>query len=167
MSKILVIQPHKMLQHAMALSLFPQYQTRVTSVIPEAGEIEDMDAVIVDAASLRETHGLTAEAMVALQAWKLPMIWIDGGESALAPAREKVLVVKRPIGRQSLQRAVAECLGESAKTGRREKAPAPEREPCSIALAAVNDESPRAGVIELVDVVQESPTGKKMAPNKT
>lgn len=167
MSMILVIQPHKMLQHAMALSLFPQYQTRVTSVIPEAGEIEDVDAVIVDAMSLRETRALTAEAMASLRVWSVPMIWIDGGESPSAPIREKLVIVKRPIGRQSLQKAVAKCLGESATTERKQKAPAPKRKPRSTAPAAVNDESVRDNVIELVDVVQESPTSQNMVPDKT
>jgi hypothetical protein len=165
MTKILVIQPHKMLQQAMALSLFPQYQARMTPVIPEAAEIEDVDAIIIDAASLRETHGLTAEGMVSLQRSKVPVIWIDGGESQSAPTREKVVVIKRTVERQSLQKAVAECLSESAKEVRKEMASALAQEPRSTAHAAVNDKRGKAEVIELVDVVQESPEGKKMAPN--
>ena len=162
MLKILVIQPHKMLQHAIALSLFPQYQTRMTPVIPEPGEIKDVDAVIIDAASLRETDGLTAQAMVLLQEWKVPMIWIDSGDSSLAPTREKLVVVKRPIGRQSLKKAVAECLGESSETVRKGSAPARDQEERPSAHVAVNEKIARAEVIELVDVVQETPTGKKI-----
>jgi len=162
MLKILVIQPHKMLQHAIALSLFPQYQTRMTTVIPEPGEIKDVDAVIIDAASLRETDGLTAQAMVLLQEWKVPMIWIDSGDSSLAPTREKLVVVKRPIGRQSLKKAVAECLGESSETVRKGSAPARDQEERPSAHVAVNEKIAKAEVIELVDVVQETPTGKKI-----
>jgi hypothetical protein len=162
MDTILVIQPHKMLQHAIALSLFPQYQTRMTSVIPEFGEIKDVDAVIIDAASLRETHGLTAQAMVSLQAWKVPMIWIDTGDSSLVPTREKLVVVKRPISRQSLQKAVAECLGESAKTIRKGSAPARDQKERPTVHAVVNEKIVKAEVIELVDVVQDAPKRKKI-----
>ena len=161
MNTILVIQPHKMLQHAIALSLFPQYQTRMSPVIPESGEIKDVDAVIIDAASLRETHGLTAQAMVSLQGWKVPMIWIDGGESTLAPTREKLVVVRRPIGRQSLQNAVAECLGESSETVRKGSALAQHQEERPTAHAVVNEKIVKAEVIELVDVVKEAPKRKK------
>ncbi len=162
MDTILVIQPHKMLQHAIALSLFPQYQTRMTPVIPEFGEIKDVDAVIIDAASLRETHGLTAQAMVSLQAWKVPMIWIDTGDSSLVPTREKLVVVKRPISRQSLQKAVAECLGESAKTIRKGSAPARDQKERPTVHAVVNEKIVKAEVIELVDVVQDAPKRKKI-----
>jgi hypothetical protein len=162
MNTILVIQPHKMLQHAIALSLFPQYQTRMTPVIPESGEIKDVDAIIIDVASLRETHGLTAQAMVSLQGWKVPMIWIDSGDSSVVPTREKLIVLKRPIGRQSLQKAVADCLGESAKTVGKGKAPARDQEQRSTAHAVVDGKIAKAEVIELVDVVQDAPKRKKI-----
>ena len=161
MNTILVIQPHKMLQHAMALSLFPQYQTRMTPVIPESGEIKDVDAVIIDAASLRETDGLTAQAMVSLQGWKVPMIWIDSGDSSVAPTREKLVVLKSPIGRQSLQKAVADCFGESGKTLRKGRAPARDQVERSTAHAVVNEKIAKAEVIELVEVVQEAPKRKQ------
>jgi hypothetical protein len=162
MNTILVIQPHKMLQHAIALSLFPQYQTRMTPVIPDSGEIKDVAAVIIDAASLRETDGLTAQAMASLEGWKGPMIWIDSGESLLVPTRERLVVVKRPIGRESLQKAMAECLGESSKTVRNGGAPAPDREERSTAQAVGNEKIAKAEVIELVDVVQDAPKRKKI-----
>jgi len=162
MNTVLVIQPHKMLQHAIALSLFPQYQTRMTPVIPESGEIKDVDAVIIDAASLRETHGLTAQAMVSLRGWNVPMIWIDSGDSSLVPTREKLVVIKRPIERQSLQKAVAECLGEAAKTIREGSAPARDQEERSTAHAMVGEKIVKAEVIELLDVVQEAPKRKKI-----
>jgi hypothetical protein len=162
MNTILVIQPHKMLQHAIALSLFPQYHTRMTPVIPESGEIKDVDAVIIDAASLRETDGLTAQAMASLQGWKVPMIWIDSGDSLLVPTREKLVVVKKPIGRESLQKAVAECLGESSKKVRNGGAPARDQEERSTAQDMVDENIAKAEVIELVDVVQDAPKRKKI-----
>src|SRR3974377_1001535 len=158
MKTILIIEPHKMLQHAIAISLFPQYQTRVAAVIPVPGEIKDADAVIIDAASLREINGLTAQAMASIQACKMPLIWIDDGDSPLVRNAKSVLVT-RPIGRQSLQNAVAGCLDEPSKTVRNGSPPAAgERtRPAAHALA----DQTEAKVIELVDVVQEEPFGNK------
>ncbi len=158
MSMILVIQPHKMLQHAMALSLFPQYQTRMTDVVPALGEIKDVDAVVVDAASLRETHRLTAETVVSLQNWAVPMVWIDSAGSTLVPKREKLVVIERPIARQSLEKAVAECLGESPK----DNIPVREEQESSTDHAAAREKIAQADVIELVEVVQEAPKGKQV-----
>ncbi len=163
MSTILVIQPYKMLQHAIALSLFPQYQVRMTAVIPASDEFEDVDAVIIDAASLRETHGLTGEAMALLRDWEVPMVWIDNGDSSLVPPRGKLLIVaERPIGRQSLQKAVAECLEESAKTTGKKSAPAREEGECPKAEPVVAEKGAQADVIDLVDVVHEAPERKEI-----
>jgi hypothetical protein len=149
MKTILIIEPHKMLQHAIAISLFPQYQTRVAAGIPVPGEIKDVDAVIIDAASLREINGLTAQAMASIQVCKMPLIWIDDGDSP--PVRNaKSLPVKRPIGKQSLQNAVAECLDETSKTMRNGSPPAAARH----GARALTHQT-EAKVIELVDVVQD------------
>ncbi len=163
MNTILVIQPHKMLQHAIALSLFPQYQTRMAAFVPASAEIKDVDAVIVDAASLREVHALTEQTMALLKDWNVPMIWIDNADSSLRPTREKLIVVERPIVKQNLQRAVAECLDESSKTVGKANAPARERPTHN---PAVDEKIIPAEVIELVDVVQESPKRKEVQGNK-
>jgi hypothetical protein len=158
MKTILIIEPHKMLQHAIAISLFPQYQTRVAAVIPVPGEIKDVDAVIIDAASLREINGLTAQAMASIQECKVPLIWIDDDDSPLVQNAKSVLVT-RPIGRQSLQNAVAGCLDETSKTvGNGSPPAAGERARPAAHVLADQTESK---VIELVDVVQEEPSGNK------
>lgn len=166
MNTILIIQPHKMLQHAIALSLFPQYQTRMIAAVPVAGEIQDVDAVIVDAASLRESHGLTPQAMAWLRDWDVPMVWIDNADSSLVPAREKLIVVERPIGRQSLQKALAECLDESSKPAGEGNRPVRDKKERPTPHTGVDKNIVQSEVIDLVDVVQEAPKPKEVSRNK-
>jgi hypothetical protein len=156
MSKILVIQPHRMLQYAIALSLFPQHQARMASSIPESSEIKDVDVVIVDAASLRETHRLSPPAIRLLQGWNVPIIWIDRVDSSAMPIDENFVAVGTPIARKSLQSAVAQCLGELPKrAGKRTRTTDQEDHPSG--NAAVSEKPVRGEVIELVDVVEEVP----------
>ena len=154
MSKILVIQPHRMLQHAIALSLFPQYQARMTSSIPESGEIKDVDAVIVDAASLRETHKLSAQTIRLLQGWNVPIIWIDSVDSSAMPIDENFVAVRTPIAKMSLLSALAQCLGELPnRAGKRVRTT--DHQDCPSLNAAASEEPAKGEVIELVDVVEE------------
>lgn len=143
-----------MLQHAIALSLFPQHQARMTTSIPESSEIKDVDAVIVDAASLRESHGLSAQATGSLQTWNVPIIWIDSVDSSLTPSNENLVVVKTPIAKQSLQAAVAKCLGELPQKARKgTRITNQEKRSSHNALSSEN--IVEREVIELVEVVEE------------
>jgi hypothetical protein len=149
-----------MLQQAIALSLFPQYQAQMTASIPESSAIKDVDAVIVDTASLRETCGLPDPAIRSLQCWEVPMIWIDRSDSSLTPSKDKLVMVKTPIAKQSLQKAVAECLEELSKAGRKSARAADEEElPSHHAMSSEKIEKEQ--VIELVDVVEEAPQLQK------
>jgi hypothetical protein len=58
MSKILVVETHRMLQQAIALALFPEHEVKIVSAIPESSELKDFDAVIVDVKSLGESAGV-------------------------------------------------------------------------------------------------------------
>jgi len=49
----LVIEPHKMLQHAFSVALFPEHQVQVMEMIPGAMAVKEFDAVVVDAGALR------------------------------------------------------------------------------------------------------------------
>ena len=155
MSNILVIQPHKILQHAIALFLFPHHQARMMTSIPESSEITDVDAVIVDAASLREIHGLSAAVMGSLQDWKIPMIWIDSVDSPLTPSDENLVVVKTPITRQSLESALAKCLAVLARRARKGNRMT-NQEARSAGNAPSSEKSVKGEVIELLDVVEEA-----------
>jgi hypothetical protein len=135
MSAILVVEPRKILQHATAIALFPEHEARMVTTIPQAEEVDNFAAVIIDAAVLRETSGLSAQALRAMELWKTPMVWIDR-DPPQAPRRERLVIVKRPVSRQAMREALAACLEQDAK---------PETEG---ATAQVQN------VIELVDVIE-------------
>jgi hypothetical protein len=78
MSNVLVIEPRKILQHATTIALFPDHEARIVDAIPEAALVYECDAVIVDAVALREINALSAQALRAMEEWKVPTVWIDG-----------------------------------------------------------------------------------------
>ncbi|MDH3446175.1 MAG: hypothetical protein OEN50_19795, partial [Deltaproteobacteria bacterium] len=78
MSSILVIEPSKILQQAIVIALFPDYETQMVETIPAAGELQKFDAVIVDAAELREVAEISAQALSAMETWDAPVVWVDG-----------------------------------------------------------------------------------------
>jgi len=147
MSAILVIEPRKILQHATAIALFPEHEARMVTAIPGAEELHNFAAVIVDAAVLRETSGLSAKALRAMELWKTPMVWIDG-DPAQPPNRDKLVVVKRPVSRKAMREALALCLGQDSR---------PET-----AGVATNERN----IVELVDIVEAGPAGRQIKGEK-
>jgi hypothetical protein len=165
MSKILVIQPHRMLRQAIGLSLFPEHDVEMTATIPESLTAIDFDAVIIDAASLQETTGLSAQAIRAMQTWKLPTVWIRDSESSQIPKWEKLVVMERPIAKDALQSSVAECLRVSTQAKQNGRAPAGHQETQSFPTETTEEEKNHvvskaaadSKFIELVDVVEDEP----------
>jgi hypothetical protein len=147
MSTILVIEPRKILQHAIALALFPDHDARMMTTIPETEALRDCAAVIVDAAILRETDGLPAQATRTMEKWDTPMVWIDG-DSPAPPNRHNLVVVKRPVSRMVMREALAQCLAQSA------------------GAAHTGTETNERDVIELVDVVEPASTSKLIKSDK-
>ena len=154
MSKILVVQPYQMLQHAIRVSLFPQHQARVTSAIPQLSDIGDVDAAIIDAAALRETETLSGEAVRLLQDWKIPIVWIDSVDSPVKPGKSKCVQVNTPIARHTLQTALAECLDELPRSARNKTRPGNREKPSSDEEAS-RQASVTRQIIDLVEVVEE------------
>ncbi|MGH7929695.1 MAG: hypothetical protein ACREQV_18080 [Candidatus Binatia bacterium] len=158
MSNILVIEPRKILQHATAIALFPDHETHVVDSVPEGALVEERDAVIVDAVTLRETNALSAQTVRAMEEWTVPMVWIDA-DPPQAPNSVNLVIVKRPVSRDELRAALAACLGRelmsragadagleqgargSAKTTAKKAGTAPAQKP---------------QVIDLVEVVEET-----------
>jgi hypothetical protein len=174
MSRILVIEPHKMLQHAFSVALFPEHSVEVIEMIPDAAAVKDVDLVIVDAAALRERDSLAARQFHDVQSWKTPTIWIDQETDSQAPTREKFVVVRRPSGKDSLQRAMAECLG-TADGGKQATNLQNSHAVSPVSATGLVKEQERAAVaanaeenfIELVEVVEEgSAREKSKAPQK-
>jgi hypothetical protein len=173
MSRILVIQPHRMLQHAFSVGLFPEHQVQVMERIPDAAALKDVDLVIVDALALRQRGSLAQQELSEVQNWKTPTIWLDNESDSQAPTREKLVLLKAPSGRELLVRAMAECLGtpdtgkqaaNPTSSGAASPASAPGTAKPQVATAAINVEE---NVIELVEVVEEgSPRERSKAPQK-
>ena len=149
MSKIVLVEPHKVLQQALALSLFPEHEVRVEESIDAAGiaALKDVALLVVDAAALREQNKITPELERALQAAKLPLLWID--EAGKPPRRDRVAAIERPVGSAALQSAVASLL-----SGAPLKAP---KADAAVARKADKHEEAEPQPIDLVEVVEEAP----------
>jgi hypothetical protein len=157
MSHVLVVQPRKILQHAITVALFPDHEARIVEAVPESALAQECDAAIVDALALREINALSAETLSAVSGWTVPIVWIDG-DVPQTPKCANLAVLKRPVSRDELRAALATCLGRqltsraSADDAPRRNAPGGGRMVgVKGALAPVSNPP----VIELVDVVEE------------
>jgi hypothetical protein len=172
MSKILLIEPQKMLQQAIVLSLFPDHEVRLQRDLSDdaASAADDFDLVIIDAAALREANALGAQSLAALR-WEAPIIWIDeAGDSSTPPRRSKVVALRRPIDRTALQAAVADCLGTASNSTRNGMTASEKsvRRPAATATGAgAAAELSDGSVIELVDVVEEGKNTATQTHKKT
>src|SRR5919109_3097295 len=157
MSKILVIEPYRILQQGIAISLYPENDVQLMDGVPENLNSNDFDAAIVDAASLQESNALDAAALRSIQEWKMPTIWIGGDVSGRVSSREKVVTLQRPLGRQALMAALRECLG-AASSEKRNAAAAERNDDRRVpskrtAKEETSAETAAAEIIELTDVV--------------
>jgi len=118
MSKILVVEAHRMLQQAIALALFPDYEVEIASAIPESSALRDFNAVIVDLKSLGESAGGAEAAIRAVQSWKVPTVWVQGSSHEPTPQRENLIPIIAPIEKDVLLSVLAECLGTISKEKR-------------------------------------------------
>jgi hypothetical protein len=152
MSKILIVEPHKMLRHAFAVALSPDHEIEIAKAFPPPETLKDVDITIIDAASLRERTG-TSPDLSSAESRHTPIIWI--GDKP-AGAAENLLCLKPPVDREALKRAVAQCTQQPDKSG-------PAGKPKSRAPSASKSKSPTASLqsaadekkfIDLVDVVE-------------
>jgi DNA-binding LytR/AlgR family response regulator len=159
MSRILVIQPHKMLQHAFSVALFPEYQVEVMEMIPDAAAVKNFDLVIVDAAALRQRDSLATRELSDVQNWKTPTIWIDAAAAAQAPTSEALMVIDQPISKDALQKALAECLGRVNAAKQSVNANQVESPSATKGNSAATDVESQ--VIDLVEIVEEGSAREK------
>jgi hypothetical protein len=173
MSRILVVQPHKMLQHAFSVALFPEHQVKVVERIPDAAALKDVDLVIVDALALRQRDSLAQQELSEIQNWKTPTIWIDKDADSQVPTRAKLVLLQAPSGKELLVRAMAECLGAP---GTEKQAVNPIRSDAAGPASTTGTAKPQGATasskteesfIELVEVVEEgSASERSIAPQK-
>ena len=162
MSRILVVEPRRILRQAISLALLPDHEVDVATGLSDrhaAGALE-CDMVIIDAAALRETGYSNSQLTSTVLGWKVPTIWIDDAEGDQAPARDKLVVLKTPILKDTLPGVVTRCLNLSStkQNGAPNTAVKERRTTKDTASAA---ESQLAQIIELVDVVAEPPERRK------
>lgn len=153
MSKILIVEPHKMLRHAFAVALSPEHEIDIAKAFPPPDALKGIDMAIVDAASLRESAGVSADVS-SVESWRLPIIWIDDKS---AGAAENLLCLKPPLDREALKRAVSQCSQQSDKKapGAKPKSRVPfasKSQPPKLSLPSAADDGKK--FIELVDVVE-------------
>jgi hypothetical protein len=160
MSKILVVEPYKILQRAIAVTFFPEHEVQITGAVPEMSEVEpsSYDVVIIDAGALRETD-TAGDLNHRVQDWPIPVIWLEEMVSVVAPVRDKLIVLRKPILRNDLLAALAQSqapgltmpLATSSQHGGRLR----NKETLADTELKRPSEEKRAQIIELVDVVED------------
>jgi hypothetical protein len=167
MSKILVVEPYKILQRAIAVSFFPDHEVQITDQLPEmnASEQRSYDIVIVDAGALRERNTV-GDLNLRIQGWRIPTIWLDEMISPVVPTRDKLVVLRKPILKNDLLSALTQCqekgwimsLGKgSADLTEKVR----DKDGLAISDLEPRPNQERAQVIELVDVVEEGTVGAR------
>ncbi|MBM4263357.1 MAG: hypothetical protein FJ145_18235 [Deltaproteobacteria bacterium] len=164
MSRILVIEPQRMLRHALLAALAPEHDVKSIARLDNKIAAAEFDALVVDLAALQETGALTEETLEALRSASLPMVLIDGVEGVPMAERAGLARLQAPIGRDGLKTALRQCF--SSETGAAVEAPETERpkrgarpvptkkQKAEAPLAPLVEDQP-AGVIELTEIVEE------------
>ena len=175
MSKILVVEPYKILQRAIAVSFFPEHEVQLTDDLSEMNEFEQRsyDIVVVDAGALRERNTI-GDLNRRVQDWRIPTIWIEETISTVVPTRDKLVVLRKPLLKNDLLSALAQCLEKrstmslargSAELGKKVRG----KEDFVNAGLEPRPKQEKARVIELVDVVEEgtvSARGRRLRRKK-
>jgi hypothetical protein len=170
MSKILLIEPHRLLRQAITLSLFPDHEVDLPEKTKGSGmeSLDDYDLIVVDGAALRESGQLSTELSRALQSATTPMIWLEEDDGAGPVKRENLVVVKKPVERELFQSAVNNFLSPSQsargdKSSMRTGAQKTEETPgkATKKARAEDPQQPTLQFIELVDVVEDEPADKQ------
>jgi hypothetical protein len=161
MSKILVVEPYKILQRAIAVSFFPEHQVHVTEQVPEMSALEQRsyDVAIVDAAALREKNA-AGDLNRCLQDWSIPTIWLEENNPAAAPVRDKFVVLRKPIVRNDLLAALTRCQAQGPTFPPTDLGEKLQNNTVLIDTDLEPDSEQRATIIELVDVVDEEATAR-------
>ena len=154
-----MIEPDRMLRHAFTVALFPEHQVKVTDSIPGSAPI-DCDLIIIDAVALQIQKSISAQEWCVLAAGNLPMIWVADLQVIPTGGRDRIVRLEPPLVKDALQRALAECLGESRISKRKGRSAQPRSGTPPVIKPKANRKSKalpndNRDFIELVDVVEE------------
>jgi len=151
MAKVLVIEPDKMLRHALGVALFSEFEVQIVSQIPDS-VLSGVDVILIDEAALDEGEGKSTGSILGAQR---PLLWIGDRALRQAPG-EPCIRLSWPVTKEALRQALADCLS----AGSEEKIAPPvaakskkEHLPARSGKKETGAEDDR--FIELVDVVEE------------
>lgn len=155
MSRVLLIEPQKILQQAISLFLFPEHEVRVEEEAgAAAASFKDYDLLIIDGAALRDSDRLTPEILRAVQSCGTPTLWLEEEEGVPSPKRDKLVVVKKPLEKEALEAAVGGFLS-SGPSRERERSAKRRGTPEALQSAAKQPaESPEQSAFEFIDLVE-------------
>lgn len=165
MSRLLVIEPNLMMRHALAVALIPDHLAQFIDALPEAPALENIDGVIVDAAMLRQGATLTPVDLRAVDSWQVPTVWIDDLEPVSTPDRVNWVLLKMPVQREQLLKAVFDCVNPASgsKAAARQvenRGALPAKTRAKKIKATDTPAADGAQVIELVEVVDDEPENR-------
>lgn len=164
MSKILLIEPYRMLQHAFVLALFPEHHVEMVADMTQAAAMQ-ADLAIVDGAALSQREAGAGEGVVLPAGWQLPTIWV--GASASTSLSPSMVRLSMPFTKEELRTAVAKLLQSAPPASRAESglvhaAVAPPRKARAAKSApAGGGDGNTKEIIELVDVFDEAEERKE------
>ena len=169
MGKIVLIEPHRVLQQAMALPLSAEHEVQIEDAISAAGigALKGIDLLIVDASALRERNQLSPEVTRAIQGCPIPTLWLEENESSRPPRRDKLAVVMKPIESEAFYSALDGLLSLSTPARERGKVAVSGRQKVEAGKGAKKGKHSEAvqqeafPFIDLVDVVHERPKSRK------
>jgi hypothetical protein len=158
-----------MLQQAFVFALAAEHQIRVTEKTPELEAARDIDLAIVDTAALRAGDLAAEPELSAIRSWQIPIIWVGGEAPAAESAAHKWVRLSLPLDRESLKKALADCLGSSKTPAALQASAANPNPPGAPALkenqskeaqpqsVGADTKADKIDVIDLVEVVDEQP----------
>ena len=162
MSRVLVIEPHRMLQQALAIALVPEFQLQFETTIPDDVRVSEFDVVIVDAAALAEVAVAAAATVQAVPDWHVPTVRISEEGTSQAAKHPGVIRIKTPISKDSLRLALAQCLAGASGNSMPPSAPAAKKAKAKetvkqqkLKSVDAREAEEQPDLIELVDVIEE------------
>lgn len=162
MSRILVVEPFKMLQQALAFALASEHEIHMTDRMPSDDFDRDVDVAIIDGAVMSAEKNESAER-ARRSGWHIPIVWL-GSESPPAQMTSGPLVrLEPPFERDSLRRSLAEVLPTHAGIQKdlgnalAKAARAPKEKIAETPQRAGTDEGDKRAIIELTEVIEARP----------
>lgn len=149
-----------MLRYAVAVALTPDHGIQFFDSLPESSALEEVDALIVDAATLRLAEKPPLFDFQAIERWQVPTVWIDDMEMSVPAARANWVNLKPPVQRDQLLKALVECLNPPGGARPAAKKPEPRAATAVKARGKKSEESAAAppaadNIIDLVEVVED------------